>query len=218
LADGAPFDPAASSRGFRIATVDYAVVALVLPMLERVRAGGARVELVVSPLLPGFEDDLASGHLDLAILPRRRSSRALVWRKLLQDPFISVVKRGHPRVRGRPTLAEFAALSHVVVVPEAGTRNALDERLKAIGLSRHVALRVPSFLPALVAVASSELVLTAPQSLVRAFAEPFALSVFAPPLPVGGITVSAAWHERQRRDPGHAWLRAQLVRAASGQR
>jgi hypothetical protein len=43
-------------------------------------------------------------------------------------------------------------------------------------------------------------------------ARPFGLRVFAPPpeLQLSGFDIHLAWHERQRNDAAHAWLRRLL--------
>ncbi len=132
---------------------------------------------------------------------------SLVWTKLFTDRFVSVVRRDSPAARRGLDLDAFCRASHVVVVPEARARNPLDRKLSERKRSRHVALRVPSFLAALAVVASSELVLTTPERLIDRYGETLSVRTFAPPLPLGTLTMSMCWHERQRRDPGHTWLR-----------
>ena len=37
--------------------------------------------------------------------------------------------------------------------------------------------------------------------------------MYAPPIPIEALALSMAFHERQRRDAGHAFLRALLIKA-----
>ena len=42
---------------------------------------------------------------------------------------------------------------------------------------------------------------------------PFLLRTFEPPLQVPGFEMGMFWHERRHRDPGHRWLREQILDA-----
>ncbi len=207
------FAPGSSTARFHIATADYCVF-LLAPLVERLQHEAPGVEVVVHPLGPEYEHDLHSGALDLVVAPRRRGGASLVWTKLLNDRFLSVVRRGHPHIKRRLDLDRFCAVSHVVVSPEPRAGNVVDRLLAEAGRRRHVALRVPSFVAALSVVSTSELMLTTPERLVRRFEEQLALASFAPPLPIPSLSLWVAWHERQRRDQAHAYLRASVAGVA----
>ena len=207
------FEARTSTARFHVGTADYCVF-LLAPLMERLQREAPAVELVVHPLGPEYEHDLHSGALDLVLAPRRRSGASLVWTKLFSDRFLSVVRLGHPRVKRRLDLDAFCAVSHVVVSPEPRAGNVVDRLLSAAGRRRHVALRIPSFVAGLAVVSSSDLMVTTPERLVRHFEARLALTSFPPPLPLPPLTLSVAWHERQRRDQAHAWLRATVAAVA----
>ena len=87
----------------------------------------------------------------------------------------------------------------------------VDTALARLGKTRRVALMIPHFLAAPMVVARSDLVLTLPERIGRACASMLPLTVVAPPLEVGGFSVSAFWHELAANDPAHAWLRGVLI-------
>jgi DNA-binding transcriptional LysR family regulator len=207
LGERQAFDPATSRRTFRVTTADYGVAVVIVPLMARVSRQAPLVSVAVEPFRADFEEELSAGTLDMAIVPRRHSGGSLVWTKLRSEPFLTLVRKGNPRVGRRLDLDTFCALSHVVVAPERRTGNALDTMLASLGRTRHVALRVPSFVAAPLAVADSDMVLTAPESIARRFASVLGLRVFEPPLPTEALSLAFGWHERQRNDPGHRWLR-----------
>ena len=219
LTDYQSFNPATSRRSFRIATVDYAVALLVVPLMSHLAREAPGVEVMVETLRDDFETELHTGALDVVLAPRRKSTGSLVWTKLRSERFVSVLRGDHPRApRGLGldlNLDLFCALSHVVVVPERRVGNRIDTLLTEHGRTRHIALRVPSFLAALLTVADSDLLLTTAESVARRVATGFDLRILDTPLPLGELTLSMAWHERQRDDAGHTWLRAMLTKSAS---
>lgn len=209
------FDPASAARTFQIATVDYAA-SLVLPaLLARLAQEAPRVNLAIQPIPQDIDAALEGGTLDLVVAPRRRSAPGLVWRRIYSEPFVTLVREGHPGVGKALTLHQFCSLPHIVVAPEGRPGSNVDDALTRRGLQRRVALRLPSFLTAPLLVAQSDLILTTTESLARRFAELLPLRVLVPPVPLAPCTLAIAWHEKQRADPAHAWLRHAIAEAAA---
>ncbi|MEO5731691.1 MAG: LysR family transcriptional regulator, partial [Byssovorax sp.] len=80
-----------------------------------------------------------------------------------------------------------------------------------LGLTRRVALMVPHFLVAPMILAKSDLILTAPERIARAFAAILPLRIVPTPFELKGFDVSQMWHERQAHEPAHRWLRSLIV-------
>jgi DNA-binding transcriptional LysR family regulator len=75
----AHFDPATSERTFRIAANDYAVTAVLSPLLQQLQHAAPRVAVEVLPFEDDFDRRLAEDKYDLAIRDRW-SMRS--WRNL----------------------------------------------------------------------------------------------------------------------------------------
>jgi DNA-binding transcriptional LysR family regulator len=209
------FDPAKSRRRFRIATVDYGAAVGVVPLLQRIRREAPFLEIDLETLRSEALDELETGTLDFVLAPMRRSQSSIVWTKLPPDPFVSVVRKDHPLVKKKLDLDLYCKLSHIVVVPERRATSAVDRWLSEAQRSRHVGLRVPSFLVAPLAVANSDMLLTTPDSAARIFAESHQLRLLPCPVPLEGVTLALGWHERQRTDQGHIWLRRLILETIS---
>jgi DNA-binding transcriptional LysR family regulator len=91
----------------------------------------------------------------------------------------------------------------------AGYLAACDEvvHLEKMGLSRTIALWVPSFFPALVAAATSDLIAAVPQYFTSTAVSLFGLHIFRIPLKPEPVTVLQVWHPRFDADPAHRLLR-----------
>ena len=121
-----------------------------------------------------------------------------------------------PRWGSKLTLKTYASLPHALISPRGEGGGRVDEVLAEHGLSRRVALQIPHFLVAPIIVAQTDLILTVPARIARAFAEREALRILKPPVELGGFSLDQVWHERQTKDPAHVWLRglfAELARA-----
>lgn len=210
LSDHQAFDPATSTRRFHLATADYGVAAIVVPLLARLSREAPSIDLRVAPFTEDSERELDAGTLDFVVAPRRTSAAGVVWSRGRSERFVSIVRRDHPGVGDTLDLATFCALTHVVVTAERNATSRVDELLAEAHRARRIGLTVPSFLAAPLAVASSDMIATTPESIARQYADAFGLRVLEPPVPLGPIKLAVGWHERHREEPGHAWLRSRI--------
>ena len=112
--------------------------------------------------------------------------------------------------RRKLSLSRFAELDHVLVITGSGQVSSVDRKLEAQGLSRRVALRVPSFWTALHAVRGSDAVTTLPKRFVDiAGADVTALRLTDE---IPGFYLSLVWHPRNTTNPRHRFVRDALLR------
>lgn len=212
-----PFDPATSDRIFRLTGLDYEASRFGPPLLARFAAAGRGLRLSFRPhARDAAMTALAEGEADVALgfFPRRPAG--IATRRLYEETYLVAGSPDHPRLRRRRRidLALYCALDHVLVSVSGGLEGTVDAALARQGLKRRVVAAMPSFLPALAAVAASPTIVTMPRRVVENYAPRFGLRAFAPPLPIRPFVLSAAWHERQAGDPGLRWLLAQVEAAA----
>ncbi len=206
VAPASPFDPAEATHSWRIAATDYAESTIILPTLATLRAAAPGTRLAVVEAVPPRLMRLAEqGEIDLGFHTSEGAPDGLRRRVLFAERYVLVGRAGHPRLKRRPTLAQFCKLEQVIVSPDGGGFfGVTDESLAKIGLTRRVVLSVPHFLFMVSALASTDLVGMVPARLVR---ENSALRMVEPPVEVPGYEMAMLWHERVHRDPAHRWLR-----------
>ncbi|MCL6743844.1 LysR family transcriptional regulator [Kosakonia sp. R1.Fl] len=206
------FDPARASVTWRIAATDYTESVVLLPLLGTLRRDAPASRLAVFELNPGqIKRQAEQGDIDLFFHLREGAPASLHQRLLFTERYVLAGRVGHPALKRRPSLKQFCKLEHVIVSPEGGGfQAATDDALAARGLTRNVVLSVPHFLFMLDALARTDLVAVLPERLV---ATTGALQVVDPPLDLPGFDMLMLWHERLHRDPGHKWLRQQVLAA-----
>jgi DNA-binding transcriptional LysR family regulator len=208
-----PFDPARASVTWRIAAADYGELVILTPALSRLRAEAPGTRLAVLQLQPSqIARQTESGDVDLCLHTLDDAPPGLRSRTLFREHYVLIGRAGHPRLRRRPSLAQFRALEHVVVSPDGGGFVGVTDRVLAqAGMSRRVVLSVPRFQSVMAAVASTDLVAMLPARLVAGRKD---LSKVAAPVDVPGYDMAMVWHERSHRDPAHQWLRERLAASA----
>ncbi|MEZ4470296.1 MAG: LysR substrate-binding domain-containing protein, partial [bacterium] len=158
-------------------------------------------------------EGLASGAVDVAIGVVAPEAVGLLRLVLLRERFVCLVRTDHPEVGDRLDLETFCRLPHALISPSGRGGGVVDEALARLGRRRRIALRIRFFLAAPFALARSDLILTAPSRLAHELAATLPLRVVEPPLELPAFDLCLFFHERQRDDPGHRWLR-ELVQAS----
>ncbi|MGF6605861.1 DNA-binding transcriptional LysR family regulator [Paraburkholderia sp. WSM4175] len=206
VAPTSPFDPAAATQTWRIAATDYAESTIILPMLAGLRAVAPGTRLaIVEAVPPRLARQAEQGDIDIGFHTSEGAPEGLRRRVLFAERYVLVGRAGHPKLKRRPTLAQFCKLEHVIVSPDGGGFfGVTDETLAKVGLARKVVLSVPHFLFMQSVLASTDLVGMLPARLVRGTD---ALRMVEPPVEVPGYEMAMLWHERVHRDPAHQWLR-----------
>lgn len=210
VAPGPRFDPATSERTFRVATFDYFEVALLEELLAYLSHHAPLVRLEIERFVPSSIQRLVSGELDVALvgdhaIPR---SPALVRTEILEDPFVVMLRRGHPALaKQRLTLSTYVELSHVLVSVEGRADGAVDRALERLGKHRRVALRVPHFASAAPAVSASNLVCTIASSVAHQARRSFPIELRTPPVELQAVWLLGVYPKRAEDEPGARWFR-----------
>lgn len=210
------FDPALSSRRFRLAMSDIGALYFVPPLLRRFQQVAPRLQTEIVQHSDAVLEELAAGRLDAAIgnLPglAANTRSALLFR----ERYACLLSAEHPTITGDAmTLTEFAAARHIMVASPSSGHGLVDGILAQQGISRNVVARVPQFtvLPQL--LAQSDLVVILPTRVAYLYAALGGLKALPLPVTIPGFEVRLHWHMRQDAVPAHRWLRDELVSTLS---
>ncbi len=211
---GGKFEPRTATASFRVATTDFGA-RLVMPKLLAVlddQAPGVQVQ--IKPLPVDTEDALASGDVDLMIGVYRGASTTIYRRTLFSEQTAVLARREHPRIkRGKLTLEDYLAGSHVMIAPRGQPGSRIDSLLAEQGRARRIGLMIPDFLLGPYVVAETALLLSAGQRLLRSFVGQLPVQVVPLPFELPAFDVHMVWHARVHGDPAFVWFRDQLAAA-----
>ena len=206
---GEEFSPARTQERFRVAMTDNGVAILLPKLLQRVRKAAPHARLELSAWRTQAYEDVAAGRLDTA-LSAEAVPPALESELIFNLDFVCLVGSAQPIRTRRLTLKKYLQLPHALVETLDGQQTMVDRPLAQLGVKRHVALRLPFFLPAIFAVAETDLILTVPRRLAKITAPRAGLRVVEPPREIKAFPYFMAWHPRLTSEPAHAWFRDQL--------
>ena len=210
------FDPATSTRVFRIAATDNPVSILAPDLIPALKAEAQQVRIAfTTPNKARIVQDLEQGEVDLFIGTAEDGAPGLIARKLFEEEFVTAQRRGHPRGTGPLSLDEFCALDHLLVSTSGGHFSGMvDDALAELGRERRVTVSVQGYALAPLILASTDLICTLPRRFLQRFEA--VLDLVEAPLELAPFEMSLFWHKRMSADAAHAWLRKQVLQSARG--
>ncbi len=205
-----PFDPKTSDRTFNFCVVDAGVIKLLPSLVKQLIAEAPHVRVRLVQLdAEHLESWLVSGKVDFAMGSFPSLTKAIRRQPLWTETYVSVVRKGHPRIKREPTLEQFAAEKHVLV-STLGTGHAhqLAERaIEAVVPPENIVCRVPMFIGAAVLAKHTDTIATLPLSIATVLGDDLDLDIVTPPLKLPKIEIYQYWHELLHREPGTKWIR-----------
>ena len=188
---------------------DHASMVVLPSLLSRVRRAATHVKLEVSASGAETYEDVAAGRIN-TVLCAEEAPPSLEYETLFTLDFVCLLGAAL-RVRGRRlTLKQYLEFQHVLVEIRDGQQALLDRALSQLGAKRRVALALPFFVPAIFAVAQTDLILTVPRRLAKITAAAAGARIVEAPREIKSFPYFMAWHSRLTNEPAHVWFREQL--------
>ncbi len=208
----AAFDPLHSDRTFSLLLTDVGMIHFLPPLIARVATIAPGINIRAIPLdARQFEPKLEAGEADLALGAFPKAARHLRRQRLYFDGYVTVARKGHPKVSASRSRAGFLAQRHILVTAsETGHAAHMSaQRVLASQISpANIMLRVPSFIAGAIVAAETDGLVTLPANLAKRLAEPLGLVAFETPVALPRIEITQYWHERYHRDAAHRWFRS----------
>lgn len=215
LASGT-FDPATSTRSFRVSASDYSMMTVVPGMVRALRAQAPEATLDVVPAGERTLAELEAGDLDCAFWGARPPDAPYLSRELFRERFIGILCARHPLAikagQGAITLDDYLAFPHIMVTFRDPRLSPVDAKLGEIGRSRRIAVITPNFASNVWSLSGTDLIMSLPSRLAATATGPH-LVMFDLPLDVPDYPYSVVWHPRTDADAANLWLRGLLVAA-----
>jgi DNA-binding transcriptional LysR family regulator len=218
---GSAFDPRTSTRVFTVAAADNHQTSEGARIAEAFAQGLPRAELrIVSADYLAATDGLASGEIDLAFVPAMVVPPGQPSARVFEERACLVVRRDHPKVRGKITPKLFNELSHIDVEVVLGKKGEghrqAEQHWKGEGLSRKVAITVPYFSTAAMIASRTDCIAGLPSRAARVLCGAFPVKIAPATFPLPTMSLSVTWHERTDADPGARFFRQLVIDAVKG--
>jgi DNA-binding transcriptional LysR family regulator len=210
------FEPSKATTTFRIAVDNYAAIVLVAPIAAHVAsiAPGVTLDFRPSGTL-NLSELLDRSELHLAIGPPGVQGERFSLRRLLQDQFVVVLRKGHPAANARElSMEKLGNLPQLEISSAQFGPDFVEDSTKP-KRARRSAMRAP-FLSAAQILSTSDMASVLPLHIAKDMIKSRPLvfrRLSRSPKPVEAAMI---WLRRLDNQPAHAWLRDVISHVAKG--
>ena len=207
----ATFDPSTVRREFRICMTDISEIVVLPSLVNHLRRAAPGVLVEAERISTDTPRRLEAGEIDLAVGFMPHLEAGFYQQTLFRQNFVCLAAADHPRIRSKPSKAQFLAEGHIVVTTSGTGHSIVDKVMAKKGYDRRVVLKVPSFLGVARLVAQTELLVIVPRRLGESLAQQERVRLLDPPVALPDFAVKQHWHERFHADVANVWLRGTLA-------
>jgi DNA-binding transcriptional LysR family regulator len=206
------FEPVTSNRLFRVHAADFAASLLTVPLVQQfaIRAPAAKLSLGFAGGPSHVFHLLRTGGLDLAVGRFPDLPKDCVASQLFEEDYQVVARAGHLLMRDGLDLDTYLQAQHVIVSFAGDLTGTIDADLASLGHTRNVVVASPMFLSALAAVATSDLIATAPRRLAARFAGVFGLAAYELPFSSSRFHIDLIRARSTLKDRALDWLTEEI--------
>jgi DNA-binding transcriptional LysR family regulator len=212
------FDPATSTRSFRIATTDHALFSFLPDLAKGMETIAPLIRLDLIALGPQHDLEAARHQpLDMLIAPFSargplRAPRKFEVKKLFGERIVAMARAKHPIIKSKLTMATFKSAHHILIAPRGGwLQGSVDQAMAKLRLKRNIRMTVPHYMVVPHVVAHTDMIATLPERIARYCAQTASVRLFPVPLDVPEFSISMAWDPKFNHDSAHQWLRTHLL-------
>lgn len=205
------FDPSESQRTFQIGVQDYPSVVVMSPLMEIVNKSAPGLNIKTSHLRK--EDRkiaLEKGKLDIVIGVRQEFGSNINQQYLFSDREVCIMRKDHPNIGSTLSLEQYSAAEFIGLSISEYEEQAIDIKLKEMGIKRNIRLIVENEVTIPQLVAKTDFVANVTELIAKSFAAFLPVKVMSLPIPINNIKFYQYWHARHQNDPAHMWMRQNI--------
>ncbi|MDJ0629565.1 MAG: LysR substrate-binding domain-containing protein [Rhodobacter sp.] len=213
LAEPEAFNPATSTRVFRLATPDF-FSPLIPKLLKRIGQEAPAVQLEVSALPVNGMSDLRQGRYDALIAPSFKRSDELRGSALGAWPWVVFGREDHPAFADW-SLEAWARFPHLQIGSGVAPRGSpIDRKVAPLGVTRRIGAVLTHFSMAPPVLAQTDMLLSIPSVALRDAAQVYRLAQRDLPFDVPPLELTLFRSASNGDEPEIRWFHAHVAGAA----
>lgn len=206
-----PFDPATSTRVFRIAVP--AITGLISEVFAHLNSEAPGISLEWVGLGPQLYSAVADEQIDLALLAvDKPMPQGLIEHVMPTLRRYTFMRDGHPALQDWCKQA-WLEWPHVMVGMANAAGQTVEDRIRRDGLERRIGAHIPEFAGVAPLLARTNMLATILKPFLGDDVKTYGLVARQPPVDLPDITFRFFWSARLSADPGNRWLRTIVIGA-----
>ena len=208
LAGWESFELSRSRRTFLIGIQDYPLLAVLPALMEIINKNAPAINIKTSHLRK--EDRkiaLEEGKLDMVIGVHQEFGSNISQQYLFSDREVCIMRKDHPDIMSTLTMEQYIAAEFISLSVSEYEEQAIDVKLKEIGIKRKIRLIVENEVTIPHLIAKTDLLANVVDLVANTFAPWLPIKIMHIPIPITDIKFYQYWHTRHQKEPAHVWLR-----------
>jgi LysR family nod box-dependent transcriptional activator len=206
------FDPATSTRSFRIMASDYVSLVALRHGLARVAAAAPGMNFDILPAGDAPARELERGEIDLLIMPDRYVSQEHPFESYFSDSYVCILDPALVDSVSDFKFETYLSLPHAVVRFSQGRQLTFEDWfLERYGHARRIELVTSSYASLPYFVAGTRRIATIHERHALLVAEMLGLLIRPCPIDIPTIQEVIQWHSTKSGDEALAWVRNSLI-------
>lgn len=203
------FDPASSTRVFRLGLSDLGEICLLPSLIRYLSKHAPAIKVEVEEINSvRVEEWLVSGFVDVAVFNSSYTVMPKIEsRNLFEEHYVCIAAKTHPRlqVSSDLTLARYLDEKHVAIKSSTGHIE-IDQKLKVLNAKRSIILEVPHFSVLEQVINHSTYLVTVPSRAASVYARNGNINIFELPFEVNPFNVSLNWYNHNDDLEARNWF------------
>lgn len=202
------FDPATSTRHFRIVASDYIIQVFLTPVLAKIqRLAPSMTFEFLSPFAVEMETMVKSG-IDIVITPENVRVESYPYSDFSEDELVCIASKDNPHTTNGLTQEIFSALGHVSVGFSRASQLSVERWLvDEQHIERKVEVITNDFSSLCISVLNTDRLAVIPRRFAESIAKLLPLDILSLPFNFPDLKEVIMWHPTLDSDPVHRWLR-----------
>jgi DNA-binding transcriptional LysR family regulator len=207
------FVPSESQRTFRLLMTDTGDLMFLPKLMAHLRKTAPRVKVSCCQIpRDKYGEALEAGTAEIALGMLPTGMRDFSQQRLRDETLVCLVSQTNKSIGATLTVKQFLAADHVSIMLPCMSDRLVVRGLGSLAAQRSVVLEVQHYLAVPMILQNSDLLAVVPKTVATALAQLNNLRVMPLPFEVTQLPIKQYWHRRSNSDPGHKWLRGEIVK------
>jgi DNA-binding transcriptional LysR family regulator len=196
-----------SDRNFRLAMSEFGQLLLLPRLLERLSSVAPGVQVEVTSITHGVEEQLSEGLIDLALGAAYPLKDHFFQQLLIESPYTGLVSQEHREVGDEITRQQYERVSHMTIRNQTSGFYLVNRQLESLGIHRKFAANLSNYTSVAIIMCRTNYFMTTPVKVAEVLMQRGKLKKVRLPFELSPMKFMQHWHARQDADPGNMWLR-----------
>lgn len=213
--EGDVFQPTTTNATFNLCMNAAAQVSIMPQLISQLQSDAPNVKISTQTIIcSDLIKVLSSKTIDLAVNYGIPSPDYIKRELLLNDDYVCIVRKGHPRIKDNLSLKQFESEQHLLLAEETQEGSNLRTALAENNITQNTIFTGNEYVALPAMIVSSNTIMTVPRTFANTVRNHLDILIFEPPFSIASRKTFLYWHENTNNSAANKWMRNQIIQTA----